>query len=84
MCADTEGWCNLKKQKQKACGWKNSLTNLVNVYGNSRKSESLLFDGLFYPKYIMSELKATEQLYVMALKVDSIYEENTFEGWCYP
>ena len=59
MCADTEGWCNLKKQKQKACGWKNSLTNLVNVYGNSRKSESLLFDGLFYPKYIMSELKAT-------------------------
>ena len=29
----------------------------------------------------MSELKTTEQLYVMALKVDSIYEENTFEGW---
>ena len=44
--------------------WKNDMKNLVNFNLSSRKSKNLHFDGLQYfcRKYVMFELKNTEEL----------------------
>ena len=40
---------------------KNDMRNLVNFNVSSGKSENLHFDGLFYKKYVMFELKKIQR-----------------------
>ena len=55
---------------------KSDMRNLVNFNLNSSKSKNLHFYGLLLSKYIMFEpKKSTEELCVITLKNDAIFEE---------
>ena len=43
---------------------------------NSKVSQIYTLMGCFWPKYIMFELKSTEELYFMTLECDGKFEEN--------
>ena len=61
-----------KFEEELTCHLKTDMRNLTNLEKNTPKSKKLLFNWLLWPKYIMLELKkSTEELYLMALKIDA-------------
>ena len=53
------------------CGFKHDMRNLVNFHPTTHKPKNFTLMGYFCPKYMMFELKNTEELSFMTLNSDA-------------
>ena len=73
MCYDNEEWCRIWKGIDMSVqNWQEEFNKFWPEH--SEISQICTLMGSFWPKYICSSLESTEELCLMALKVDAKFE----------